>query len=266
MRKRNLNSKSLPKDELMKGWISWYENLLEWINNEKKKIEEKLERLKNKEVIDVLSLHERELWSSLYHLEEKVERLREIGGPGVGGLQPKYLPHPVNKAETKGDYILMAMQKEIVQRYCEAMKSYVDGNFRACIFSLASLVEGVLKIELERRKVKVDRLTLGQTIQCCICKGVLPTKGKVINDLKFILKTRNDLIHFNLMKTKPLEVLGIKPDKNLHAHVSMESLPEKIRKCIVNKNEELKFLSHRQEEKTYVIYEYKKFLMWFTAN
>ena len=48
-----------------------------------------------------------------HHIEEYSQNLKEVGGPGVGGLEPKYHPHSITKAETKDEMRLMALEQSI---------------------------------------------------------------------------------------------------------------------------------------------------------
>jgi len=148
-----------------------------------------------------------------YHLEERAQRLDEIGGPGVGGLEPRYCPHFVTRAETKKELKLMALQDSISRLWSEAAMCYVDGHFRACIVLFAVLLEMTLKSEFERRDIEYSkRLTLGRCIDKCRELQILPkSKNDAITKAAIQVNNyRNDVAHANIERSRPKSLLDVK--------------------------------------------------------
>ena len=156
-------------------------------------------------------LKKRLQWMDEYHLDERAERLQEIGGPGVGGLEPRYSPHFITQAETEKEMKLLALQGSIFGLWNEAAMCYVDGQFRACIVLLATLVEAALKYELQRRDVKfVKRLPLGKCIDKCKEYSILPEdeNSAVTTALRKVNEHRNDVVHANIERDRPDSLLN----------------------------------------------------------
>ena len=65
-------------EEILKSQKLWYDELLKWIKSEETEILQELEEPRKG-----IPLKHLEIWSSLHHLEERVERLEQIGGPGL---------------------------------------------------------------------------------------------------------------------------------------------------------------------------------------
>jgi hypothetical protein len=149
-------------------------------------------------------------WMDEYHLDERAERLQEIGGLGVGGLEPRYSPHFIRRAETEKETMLLALQDSIFKLWNEAAMCYVDGQFRACIVLLAMLLEAALKYELQRQDVKFSKLlTLGQCIKKCKECGILSEDedSPVIAALLKANENRNDVVHANIERDRPNSLL-----------------------------------------------------------
>jgi len=152
-------------------------------------------------------------WMDDYHLEERAERLKEIGGPGVGGLEPRYSPHFVTRAETEKEMKLMALQDSISKLWNEAAMCYVNGQFRACIVLFATLLEAALKYELERWNIDFpEQFTLGRCIVRCRKHHVLPEsqKDRVTAAAIKVNDCRNDVVHANIERHRPESLLGEK--------------------------------------------------------
>lgn len=148
-----------------------------------------------------------------YHLEERAERLEEIGGPGVGGLELRYCPHFITRAETEKDMTLMALQDSISDLWNEATMCYIDGRFRACVVLVAALLETALKFELERRCIDYpEQLTLGPCIGLCKKHGILPkTEDDPVTEAALkVNRFRNDVVHANIQRRRPASLLGQK--------------------------------------------------------
>jgi hypothetical protein len=124
------------------------------------------------------------------------------------------------------------MELEFSKRYGEATSCYVEGHFKACIALLGSLLELILKLELEKRQVKVERKTLGFLISCASCHGIL-SQSDLVKDARFVSESRNIILH-----------LGLDEDQKWHERIPLEQLPERMKpRPIV--------------ERGYAMYEYK---------
>lgn len=166
-------------------------------------------------------LRNRLRWMGEYHLDERAERLQEIGGPGVGGLELKYSPRLFTQAGTEKEMRLLALQDSISRLWNEAAMCYVDGQFRACIVLFATLLEATLKYELERHNIDFpERLTLGPCIERCSKLSILPqnqndsvtTAAIKVNDC------RNDVVHANIERKRPESLLDEKgPEHEVRA-------------------------------------------------
>lgn len=158
-------------------------------------------------------LKDRIKWMDKYHLEERAARLQEIGGPGVGGLEPRYSPHLITQADTEKGKGLMALQDSISKLWNEAAMCYVNGQFRACIVLFATLLEAALKYELERGNIDFpERFTLRQCIDKCKKHHILPRdeKGDVTAAAIKVNNERNDVVHANIERHRPESLLGEK--------------------------------------------------------
>lgn len=158
-------------------------------------------------------LKKRLQWMDEYHLEERAERLKEIGGPGIGGLELRYSPHFITQAETEKDMKLVALQESISKLWNEAVMCYVNGQFRACVVLFATLLEAALKYELEKQHIDFpERFTLGPCIGRCRKHHILPENENdpatgaaiKVNDY------RNDVVHANIERQRPESLLGEK--------------------------------------------------------
>lgn len=140
-----------------------------------------------------------------YHIEKYSQNLKEVGGPGVGGLEPKYHPHSITKAETKDEMRLMALEQSISHLWNEATMCFVHNQFRACILLLATLTEAVLKLEIEKKNKEcatcLNRMTLGGLINFSSKK--LKLSKNIINILQEINTIRNEVVHLNRERNRP---------------------------------------------------------------
>ena len=165
-------------------------------------------------------------WMDEYHLDERAERLQEIGGIGVGGLEPRYSPHFITRAETERQMSLLALQDSISRLWNEAAMCYVDGQFRACIVLLATLLEAALKYELQRRDIEFSKwLTLGQCIKICRERGILPSdeNSPVATALFKVNQYRNDVVHANIERNDPNSVLNATGPEHEVKQIQQES-------------------------------------------
>jgi len=148
---RTIEKRKIPEDELLKFWREWYQKLIDRMENETKILKDKLKTLKRKERPDeLLSTKDGLIFSSFNHLDDRTNRLKEIGGRGVGGLEigvsiPSPPPTCISQA---------ALHFSIRKLWSKSMDSYIFGNFRASIFQLGSLLEATLLYEISRRKLE----------------------------------------------------------------------------------------------------------------
>ena len=157
------------------------------------------------------------------HIDEYAKRLNEMGGPGVGGIQLKYSPFKGSGflADTPKKEKQLALMESICKLWEEATLSYVYGQYRSCILSLAVMIERVLKLELEKHGINAMGKQLSSCITCCQCKGILPNKNddKIVKAIISINKKRNDIAHANI---------ELKRAKSLLSHTGPEHEKEKI--------------------------------------
>ena len=160
-----------------------------------------------------------------YHIDEYVERLYEIGGPGVGGTEPRHHPHSVTRAETERELKMVALQQSVSTLWCEASWCYVYGQFRACIALMATVLEAALKLELEQRGTEYDqeRTTLGK----CIEKARAFLPAEIVELAQRINNTRNDVVHANIERTRPESVFH--PLGAEHEVQSLEDISRNIK-------------------------------------
>lgn len=140
-----------------------------------------------------------------YHVEEYAQRLEEIGGPGVGGTEPRHYPHSVTKAEAEDELKMMALQQSVSTLWSEATWCYVYGQFRACITLMAALLEATLKLEFQKRGIEYDdrRASLGRCIENA--SGFIP---EWIARLAYeVSSRRNDVVHANIETQRPGSIL-----------------------------------------------------------
>jgi len=141
-----------------------------------------------------------------HQLKERAERLKEIEGPGGGGTEPRYYPYFITQANTEKELRLMVLQDSIFDLWNEAAMCYVDGQFRACIVLIATLLEATLKYELERQGIDFpELLTLGGCIDRCSRRHVLPEDetNPVTRAALKVNECRNDILHANIERHRP---------------------------------------------------------------
>lgn len=214
----------IPEDELLKFWIEWYQKLIDRMENEIKILKDKLKILKREERPDeLLSTKDGLIFSSFSHLDDRVNRLKEIGGRGVGGLQLGVSPPPppskiiYEEGENKSE---IALYHSIHKLWENAMSSYIYGNFRASIFQLGILLEAILSYEVSRRKLqkslneylikKRSRYpTLGNLIGFCDKEEILSKKNNSLALAREINNLRNEHIHLVYEKERPEDIFKV---------------------------------------------------------
>jgi len=205
----------IPEEELLKTWKEWYQNLSNWLEEENELINRKLKILERKQrPSELLSLRDGLIFSSFSHLDERTNRLKEIGGRGVGGLQLGVsIPPPTPSRASQA-----ALYHSIRKLWQKSMESYIYGNFRACIFQLGSLLEAIILYEISRKKLKKSlnkylkrrHPTLGVLIGFCDKKELILSKNN--NSLalaKEVKKLRNEHIHLVLEKEGPEDIFKV---------------------------------------------------------
>ena len=152
------------------------------------------------------------------HLDEYVSRLEEVGGFGVGGIEPEVsLPSPTI-IRTKQEKEQFELSQAVYRFWENATLSYIYGNFRACIFQLGTMLEATLKFEISRRGLKKSlkdylkgkNATLGRMIGFCDKKNVILSKEN--GSLKLagqVNKLRVDHIHLLLEQEMSEDVFKI---------------------------------------------------------
>lgn len=210
METTKIEKRSIPEEELLKFWREWYQKLIGRIENEKKILENKLKILKKGErPSDLLSTRDGLIFSSFSHLDDITNRLEEIGGRGVGGLQLGVLIPPTTSCEGQA-----ALYHSIRKLWENAMSSYIYGNFRACIFQLGSLLEATLLYEISRKKLNKSLNNyrkgphmLGVLIGFCEQEGILAKEN--ISLAKEVKKLRNEHVHLVVEKERPEDVFKV---------------------------------------------------------
>lgn len=212
---RTNEKRKIPEDELLKFWREWYQKLIARMENEIKILKDKLKILKREERPDeLLSLKDGLISSSFSHLDDRTNRLMEIGGRGVGGLEIGVsIPSPPPTCTSQA-----ALHFSIRKLWSKSMDSYVFGNFRASIFQLGSLLEATLLYEISRRKLKrslnkykgKQHPMLGVLIGFCEKKEIILLKDN--NSLalaKEVKNLRNDHIHLVSEKERPEDLFKV---------------------------------------------------------
>lgn len=201
------------------------------------------------------------------HLDEYVSRVIEVGGFGVGGVElevtipsPRIIRGKIEKEQS-------ALIVTINALWQNAAMSYVYGNFRACIFQIGSMLEGILKYEILRRELKKsleDYLkkqfpTLGNLIYFCKYKNIILSKEN--NSLEFaekINKIRNDHVHLILERERPNEIFETTSrDEFIFLDKFIGEPPVKIKNGWVS-GDGVTVVFDFKVNKTGILYKYKK--------
>lgn len=138
------------------------------------------------------------------HLDEYHNRLNEIGGFGVGGLEPDLgLPFfgGTFKIDTDRKKEMYDLQDSVMEYWVDASMGYVHGNFRAAIFQSATMLESGLRLLVLESEIETEyedyfegqNATLGPLIQFLTRQEVLPQE--VLEETHRLKKLRNEHIH-----------------------------------------------------------------------
>jgi hypothetical protein len=149
----------------------------------------------------MINLRERLFGIVEYHIEEWVDRLSEMGGPGVGGTELAFRPPYTSPAETHDEYVKLALEESIFRTWEEATWCYVYGKYSASIILVAVLLEITLKYELIKRNLLSKTSTLGVIINKASVENILP--DQLILKAKDINTRRNDIVHSNVQTDRP---------------------------------------------------------------
>lgn len=218
---RTIEKRKIPEDELLKFWREWYQKLIDRMENEIKILKNKLKILKREERPDeLLSTKDGLMFSSFSHLDDRMNRLKEIGGRGVGVLQLGVSLHPLPSTIIYEESKLtseIALYDSIRKLWENAMSSYIYGNFRASIFQLGSLLEATLSYEISRKKLqksfnkyrKRSYPTLGILIGFCEKEEILSKENNSLALAKEVKKLRNEHIHLVLEKERPEDIFKV---------------------------------------------------------
>lgn len=160
-----------------------------------------------------------------YHIDEWAHRLEEIGGPGVGGTELAFRPHPTSPVDTSDEYIRSALETSIPATWEEAAWCYVYGRFSACIVLAAVLLEIALKYELLKGGFPVSA-TLGRLIKKASDAKILPSN--LVSDANSVNARRNDIVHANIQTNRPESLLHHTGDE--HEIEPIEDLSRNITK------------------------------------
>lgn len=148
-------------------------------------------------------------------VDQQADRLKEVGGPGVGGAQADldFAPDEVTKIDTAEKERLIRLTSSVREYWNEPSWAYIRENFRGCIFASATMLEGgpKLKIHEEEQQDALDvflderNATLGAVIEFHQ-KETGELQGKVLGDAHRVRSIRNDHIHL-LREQDPTEEL-----------------------------------------------------------
>lgn len=168
-----------------------------------------------------------------YHLDEFVNRLIEIGGFGVGGIELEYRPHVIEEVSenNKENMVIMALQNAIPKFWQEANLNYVHGHFISSILLSATLLEATLKLELSRKGLNWPG-GLGGCISRCGSnknKGIGIISSEIEKYANEIKEARENIIHLLIHLKRPKDDLFyegeehekkqiISPSRNLKNH------------------------------------------------
>ena len=137
--------RKLTVKELSNAHLEWYSGLEVRLNELRNKVSAKIQRIReNKEY--TMDYEERFANMFFMHLDEYVSRAMEVGNLGVGGVEPDIsLPR-------MGDSLTQAISR----LWNDASMAYIHGNFRACIFLSATMLEGALKLKIRHTGLEVE--------------------------------------------------------------------------------------------------------------
>lgn len=117
------------------------------------RVEDKLDRYEEGDEVSYAA-EDRLLSMFLGKVDQQTERLREVGRPGVGGVQADiYLgADGVKKIDTVEKERLLKLTDSVREYWSEASWAYIRENFRGCIFASATMLEGGLKLKIHEEE------------------------------------------------------------------------------------------------------------------
>ncbi|MBE3135838.1 MAG: hypothetical protein IMZ43_00330 [Thermoplasmata archaeon] len=191
----------------------WYLDLKHELEKYIEKIVIKIQKIENKKKYH-LDFDERLLKSFFIHLDEYVQRVKEIGGFGVGYIESDLSLPEITLIDSPGSTKISNLEDAVRKHWELSSMAYVWGNFRGCIFQSAAMLEGGLKLKIMdenlddefKNYLKKQKSTLGTCIGFFKEKKLLPSnKIKLANDVN---KLRVEHIHL-LIEEKPEEAFQL---------------------------------------------------------
>lgn len=206
---------------------------------------------------------ERLLKMFLMHLDEYIQRLKEAGDFGVGGIEPDLnlpdIENPIDSVQ-KNEYDL---ERAISNYWSNSAMAYVHGDFRGCIFQSATMLEGALKLKIKEEGLEQDlngslkkkKATLGSLIGFFKCKELLP--DETIELAERVNRLRVEHIHL-LIEEGPEEVFQItKRDEFIPLNEFKGNPPIEIKDGWIN-GDGVTFLIDFEKATQGILYKYKK--------
>ena len=207
-------TRKLNNQEILNSHLEWYSDLERKLRKMVDKISAKMQRIKREEEYH-MDDDERLLKMFLMHLDEYIQRLKEVEGFGFGGIEPDLnlpdIENPIDSVQKKNKYDL---GRAISNYWSKSAMAYVHGDFRGCIFQSATMLEGALKLKIKEEGLEQDlngwlkkrKATLGNLIGFLKDKGVLP--DETIESAESVNHLRVEHIHL-LIEERPEKVFQI---------------------------------------------------------
>lgn len=255
--------RKLNKQEILNSHLEWYFDLERKLRKMVDKISVKMQRIKRGEKYHMDS-DERLLKMFLMHLDEYIQRLKEAGDFGVGGIEPDLnlpdIENPIDSVQKKNKYDL---ERAISNYWSNSAMAYVHGDFRGCIFQSATMLEGALKLKIKEEGLEQDlngwlkkrKATLGNLIGFFKYKGLLPYE--TTQSAKRVNSLRVEHIHL-LIEEGPEEVFQItKRDEFIPLNEFKGNPPIEIKHRRIS-GDGVTFLVDLEKGTQGILYKYKK--------
>lgn len=209
--------RKLNNQRILNSHLEWYSDLEGKLTKMIHKIPAKMQRTKRQEEYH-MDDDERLLRMFLMHLDEYAQRLKEVEGFGVGGIEPDVnlpdIENPISSAQEKKKSDLETATRSY---WSNCAMAYVYGDFRGCIFQSATMLEGALKLKIKEDLLEQDlngwlkrknrkNATLGNLIGFFKDKGLLA--DKTLEPAESVNHLRVEHIHL-LMEEAPEEAFQI---------------------------------------------------------
>lgn len=201
-------TRKLSNQEILNSHLGWYSDLERKLRKMVDKISAKIQRIEREEEYH-MDDDEQLLKMFLMHLDEYIQRLKEVGDFGVGGIEPD-----LNLPDIGGP-----LEKAIRDFWSNSAMAYVHGDFRGCIFQSATMFEGALKLKIKEKGLEQDlngwlknknrkNATLGNLIRFFKSKGKGLLPGETMKPAKRVNHLRVEHIHL-LIEEGPEEAFQI---------------------------------------------------------